>query len=276
MVSCVIVKQRAVRSAGWTASVSTTTSRQSVLARSVHRPQRRSHDARMCHQLHRLASGTLSRTVQIGGSLIPQGRIGVASKSSSQIRSRSWQRNSVATNDNGSDQDEKEVVLIEKQREDGSLARIIFSGADTVDVHELGQLCEKVGWPARPAHKVAAALKNSFMVASLHVVIYDKEAVAAGIAFDTTPTKRELIGLARATSDHAFNATIWDVLVDPGYQGQGLGKALVEQMVRALLRREIGNITLFADAKVVDFYKQLGFEADPEGIKGMFFYPPLY
>lgn len=32
-------------------------------------------------------------------------------------------------------------------------------------------------------------------------------------------------------------------------QGQGLGKALVEQMVRALLRRDIGNITLFADAQ---------------------------
>jgi hypothetical protein len=30
--------------------------------------------------------------------------------------------------------------------------------------------------------------------------------------------KRELIGMARATSDHAFNATIWDVLVDPMYQ----------------------------------------------------------
>jgi len=30
--------------------------------------------------------------------------------------------------------------------------------------------------------------------------------------------KRELIGMARATSDHAFNATIWDVLVDPLYQ----------------------------------------------------------
>ncbi|PNW70929.1 hypothetical protein CHLRE_17g739426v5 [Chlamydomonas reinhardtii] len=52
----------------------------------------------------------------------------------------------------------------------------------------------------------------------------------------------QLIGLARATSDHAFNATIWDVLVDPEYQ-------------------------------VVDFYKQMGFEADPEGIKGMFWYP---
>lgn len=30
--------------------------------------------------------------------------------------------------------------------------------------------------------------------------------------------KRKLIGMARATSDHAFNATIWDVLVDPSHQ----------------------------------------------------------
>lgn len=167
---------------------------------------------------------------------------------------------------------EEEVVLVEKEREDGSVARIAYSsGGAEVDVYELELLCEKVGWPRRPAHKVAAALKNSFMVASLHLYIYDKAAVAEG--FKSKPQKRVLIGLARATSDHAFNATIWDVLVDPEYQGQGLGKALVEQMVRSLLRRDIGNITLFADANVVQFYKQLGFEADPEGIKGMFFYP---
>lgn len=30
--------------------------------------------------------------------------------------------------------------------------------------------------------------------------------------------RKQLIGMARATSDHAFNATIWDVLVDPSYQ----------------------------------------------------------
>jgi hypothetical protein len=30
--------------------------------------------------------------------------------------------------------------------------------------------------------------------------------------------REELVGLARATSDHAFNATIWDVVVDPTYQ----------------------------------------------------------
>lgn len=30
--------------------------------------------------------------------------------------------------------------------------------------------------------------------------------------------QKQLIGMARATSDHAFNATIWDVVVDPSYQ----------------------------------------------------------
>ena len=66
-------------------------------------------------------------------------------------------------------------------------------------------------------------------------------------------------------------------------------------MVRTLLQRDITNISLFADANgrlwsfmptvhdealttlcalaVVDFYQQLGFEAEPEGIRGMFWYP---
>lgn len=85
--------------------------------------------------------------------------------------------------------------------------------------------------------------------------------------------EKKLIGMARATSDHAFNATIWDVLVDPSYQGQGLGKVLIEKLIRTLLQRDIGNISLFADSKVVEFYRKLGFEPDPEGIKGMFWYP---
>jgi hypothetical protein len=73
-------------------------------------------------------------------------------------------------------------------------------------------------------------------------------------------------------------------------------------VVRSLLRRDIGNITLFADAnvrpaslhtypsfpplslglivvavtatQVVDFYSSLGFVSDPEGIKGMFWCAP--
>ncbi|KAF3449287.1 hypothetical protein FNV43_RR10015 [Rhamnella rubrinervis] len=153
-----------------------------------------------------------------------------------------------------------EFVLVEKTEPDGAIEQIIFSSGGDVDVYDLQSLCDKVGWPRRPLSKLAAALQNSYMVATLHSV--RKSAGSEG------NDQKKLIGMARATSDHAFNATIWDVLVDPGYQGQGLGKALVEKLIRALLQRDIGNITLFADSQVIEFYRNLGFEPDPEGIKG--------
>lgn len=159
----------------------------------------------------------------------------------------------------------EEFVLVEKTLSDGAIEQIIFSSGGDVDVYDLQALCDKVGWPRRPLSKLAAALKNSYMVATLHSI---KRLDGAEGDND-----KKLIGMARATSDHAFNATIWDVLVDPQYQGQGLGKALIEKLIRALLQRDIGNITLFADSQVVEFYQNLGFEPDPEGIKGMFWYP---
>lgn len=159
----------------------------------------------------------------------------------------------------------EEFVLVEKTQPDGVVEQIIFSSGGNVDLYDLQALCDKVGWPRRPLSKLAAALKNSYMVATLHSVRKSPEAEGNEL--------KTLIGMARATSDHAFNATIWDVLVDPSYQGQGLGKALVEKIIRALLQRDIGNITLFADSKVVEFYQNLGFQPDPEGIKGMFWHP---
>ncbi|XP_011095175.1 acetyltransferase NSI [Sesamum indicum] len=159
----------------------------------------------------------------------------------------------------------EEFVLVERTSPDGTVEQIIFSSGGDVDVYDLQALCDKVGWPRRPLSKLAAALKNSYIVATLHSI--SKPAGEEGNG------QKKLIGMARATSDHAFNATIWDVLVDPSYQGQGLGKALIEKLIRALLQRDIGNISLFADSQVVEFYRNLGFQPDPEGIKGMFWYP---
>lgn len=179
-------------------------------------------------------------------------------------------------------------------REDGSVASIVYRNGGLIDAAAVDALCVKVhissksctqlqlqvDWPRRPLHKLAAALQNSYLVSHIHLRISHSNG---------KETEETLIGMGRATSDHAFNATIWDVLVDPDYQNKGLGewrksvnalnlavigKCLVEQMVRALLRREITNISLFADAHVVRFYEQMGFEADPDGIKGMFWSPP--
>ncbi|KAL6782632.1 hypothetical protein ACKKBG_A07530 [Auxenochlorella protothecoides x Auxenochlorella symbiontica] len=158
-----------------------------------------------------------------------------------------------------------EVVLRKFTQSDGTVYNVVFRKGGPVDLDDLEQLCAKVGWPPRPSAKVRIALANSFMVGTLTLEAPDPGSPAA-------PPPR-LVGLARATSDGVFNATLWDVAVDPDLQNLGLGKALVETMVRALLRLDITNVTLFADAHTISFYSALGFQPDPQGIKGMFWYP---
>ncbi|MGH7998304.1 MAG: GNAT family N-acetyltransferase [Brasilonema sp.] len=135
---------------------------------------------------------------------------------------------------------------------------IVFSTERDIDLYELEELCDSVGWSRRPLRKVKKAIEHSFLVASM---------------WQVRGNKRRLIGFARATSDHAFNATIWDVVVHPDFQAKGLGKALMKYVLKKLRSEEISNVTLFADPHVVDFYRTLGFMSDPEGIKGMFWYP---
>ncbi|BAC09234.1 MULTISPECIES: GNAT family N-acetyltransferase [Thermosynechococcus] len=144
------------------------------------------------------------------------------------------------------------------ERDNGSESKIIFSKEKDIDVYELEELCDAVGWSRRPIRKVKKAIQHSFLVISM---------------WEQRGAYRRLIGFSRATSDHAFNATIWDVVVHPEFQGRGLGKELMRQIIKELRSEDISNITLFADPHVVDFYRQLGFRPDPEGIKGMFWYP---
>lgn len=139
-----------------------------------------------------------------------------------------------------------------------SSSRIFFSTDRDLDLYELEELCDAVGWSRRPLRKVKKAIQHSFLVVSM---------------WEQRGVQRRLIGFARATSDHAFNATLWDVVVHPDFQGKGLGKALMKHVIKKLRSEDISNITLFADPQVVNFYQNLGFMSDPEGIKGMFWYP---
>ncbi|AFZ37922.1 GCN5-related N-acetyltransferase [Stanieria cyanosphaera PCC 7437] len=141
---------------------------------------------------------------------------------------------------------------------DVSQSRIVFSTERDLDLYELEELCDRVGWARRPLRKVKKAIQHSFLVVSM---------------WEIKGKKKRLIGFARATSDCAFNATIWDVVVDPDFQSQGLGKAMMKYTIKKLRSADISNITLFADPQVVNFYRRLGFMVDPEGIKGMFWYP---
>jgi len=159
---------------------------------------------------------------------------------------------------NTSESSEFKAELLNIENSDSSQPQIVFSTEKDIDFYELEELCDRVGWARRPLRKVKKAIEHSFLVVSM---------------WEVQGKKRRLIGFARATSDHAFNATIWDVVVDPKFQSQGLGKALMKYAIAQLRGADISNITLFADPQVVKFYQRLGFILDPEGIKGMFWYP---
>lgn len=68
-----------------------------------------------------------------------------------------------------------------------------------------------------------------------------------------------LIGTARVITDGAYYATIWDVIVDPEYQGRGIGRALMQRAVDPFLGRGFSFIALFAAEGKESFYEDLGF-----------------
>ncbi|KAF2323824.1 hypothetical protein GH714_042409 [Hevea brasiliensis] len=61
------------------------------------------------------------------------------------------------------------------------------------------------------------------------------------------------IAFARATGDNVFNAIIWDMVVDPLYQGIGLGKAVMERLAQELLEKGIVNIALYSKPEFLAF-----------------------
>jgi ribosomal protein S18 acetylase RimI-like enzyme len=66
------------------------------------------------------------------------------------------------------------------------------------------------------------------------------------------------VAIARATSDGALSATIWDVAVQPSWQRSGLGRAMMERLVRNIVEKGIPTITLYAEPNVVGLYEKLG------------------
>ncbi|MFA9560329.1 GNAT family N-acetyltransferase [Evansella sp. AB-rgal1] len=77
----------------------------------------------------------------------------------------------------------------------------------------------------------------------------------------------KLIGLINALSDGALTAYFHYMLVNPSYQGKGVGKEMMDMM----LNRYKGYQTkvLMAYPNVVEFYEKLGFKSE-EGTTPMF------
>lgn len=74
--------------------------------------------------------------------------------------------------------------------------------------------------------------------------------------------RETLIGFARATSDGVYRATIWDVVIDPNYQGGGLGRKLVQTVLGHPHVSRVERVYLMT-TRQQGFYERIGFEANP-------------
>ncbi|PSN10092.1 GNAT family N-acetyltransferase [filamentous cyanobacterium CCP5] len=113
------------------------------------------------------------------------------------------------------------------------------------DLEQLGRLFKAAAFWAqeRSMQDMAVAIAHSHPV----VTAWDAE---------------KLIGFARATSDGVYRATVWDVVIDPDYQGGGLGRKLVQTVLGHPHVSHVERVYLMTTNQK-GFYERIGFEPNP-------------
>lgn len=118
---------------------------------------------------------------------------------------------------------------------------------NSISAEEYMALRKIVGWNEFPLEEAQAGLDNSYIWC-----LRDGDKV---------------VGLARAVWDHGYVLYIADVIVIPEYQGQGLGRLLMEQILDFIhdkLKPGYRMMVSLSSAKGKDtFYEKFGFVARP-------------
>ena len=126
---------------------------------------------------------------------------------------------------------------------------IDFEMTDYITPEEYMEMRRIVNWGEFPLEQAAVGLDNSFIL----ICIRDKEG--------------NPIGLGRVISDGGYVIYIADVIVCPEYQGQGLGRVIMETLmerIKATLKPGYrAMVSLMAAKGKEEFYNKFGFENRP-------------
>ena len=109
--------------------------------------------------------------------------------------------------------------------------------ADNVDWREAAALIERSGLGSRQPE----ALEHAFRGSQLTCFVWDDDA---------------LIGLGRALSDGVEQSAVYDVCLLDDYQGHGLGKRLMDEI---MARLDTPTVLLWSALGKEGFYERFGF-----------------
>jgi len=125
-----------------------------------------------------------------------------------------------------------------------------YSITDSVTPEEYMKLREAVGWGLFPLEEAEAGLSNSYIWC-----LRDNEASGRPI------------GIGRVIWDHGYVMYIADIIVIPEYQGNGLGRVIMEQVmdfIHEQLKPGYKFMVSLCSAKgKEEFYKKFGFVVRP-------------
>ena len=125
-----------------------------------------------------------------------------------------------------------------------------YSITDSITPEEYMKLREAVGWGLFPLEEAEAGLSNSYIWC-----LRDNEASG------------QPIGIGRVIWDHGYVMYIADIIVVPKYQGNGLGRVIMEHVVDFIheqLKPGYRFMVSLCSAKgKEEFYKKFGFVVRP-------------
>lgn len=79
----------------------------------------------------------------------------------------------------------------------------------------------------------------------------------------------KLVGFGRIVSDGVIHAMIYEMIVDPDYQGEGIGSNILNKLVEKCLKNNIRDIQLFCANGKKEFYERHGFTPRDSNAPGM-------
>ena len=88
-----------------------------------------------------------------------------------------------------------------------------------------------------------------------------KQMLANSNVIITIWNNNNLVGFGRATTDKVYRAVLWDIVVSKEVQRVGLGKIIVEELLKDKKINSVEKVYLMT-TNSKDFYKQLGFKVN--------------
>ena len=120
-------------------------------------------------------------------------------------------------------------------------------------------LFQTTGWNDE-YHLTAADLERALQASWYMVCAYDGD---------------NLIGFGRMMSDGVLHAMIYEMIVAPACQGQGIGTQILKRLVAHCQEQGVRDIQLFCARGKRPFYEKNGFVARPDEAPGMQYRPRM-